>query len=229
MTDAATATTTSQRRLVGFTQAPITKLIPAFRDGLAPIDIRKDLDGGYTVYYDPRAYDHDAVCVILMALGIPLPADAAEQGAAAVRRAAGLAAADIAAHPGCHTVAAPVWGGTVLTIREPAWCVRSHRTAPACGEHPDDITHASDETPAEITLPDGTRMTLFSGWISSNPFSTHQPEPCASIDLPNGVTHEYDARGLAQLAVELRAAAHRVGVLRDRLLDATSTARGVNA
>ncbi|MGW3179924.1 DUF6907 domain-containing protein [Kitasatospora sp. NPDC001119] len=201
--------------------APITKLIPTLRDGLAPIDLGEPVNGVREVHFDPRHFDYDTVNSMLRATGItPAPAiDRVHQAAA--DRARAIITAELAAHPQCPTVDVAVWGNMTLTVPEPAWCTRGHETD-GRGEHPEDITHSSTETDVTVTRPDGAAETLLSGWIASNPYASVDSEPRAAISFSTGDCADYDVPGLAKLAAELRAAAEWVNGLSAQLAAAQS-------
>jgi len=123
------------------------------------------------------------------------------------------ATAEITTHPDRPTVAVSVWGGGTITIPEPAWCNGTHRGS----EHPEDISHASDETTVHVTLPGGESQRLLTGWLLQYPYSRTGSEALAAIELPTGDIADYDAAGLEQLAEELRAAAAFLENLRTQL------------
>ncbi|MGW2539455.1 DUF6907 domain-containing protein [Kitasatospora sp. NPDC001574] len=229
MSDASTLSTTSHRALAGFTSHPAatsaTNLVAALRDGLTPIDITKNDTGSYTVHYDHRVFDRDAVNVILAAVGIPPARPIEEIHAEAAAEVQAIVDAELTARPGCQTADIAVWGGTTMTVPEPSWCTRIHG-ANQLGEHPHDIYHGSSEASIAVSRANGEPETLFSGWIADNPYSDNPAEvgPRAAICFPSGDCEDYDQPGLARLAAELRVASSWVDGLRAQLAAAIEEA-----
>ncbi|KDN84408.1 DUF6907 domain-containing protein [Kitasatospora cheerisanensis] len=198
---------------------PATKLIPTIRQGQPPIAPRRRPDGGYTVEYDKRRFGPDEINEIMHALGIPpaRPISAVYSDATAAAQV--LADAEIAAHPGCAVVEAPVWGDGILTIREPRWCTRPHVAQDGVGEHPQDVYHSTEERFATVSRANGDREDLISAWLSESPFLKDPADrsPCASVCFASGDCEEYDEAGLDRLAHELRAAAAMIDGIRAQL------------
>lgn len=144
----------------------------------------------------------------------PAPGSALQ---AATDRVRTLAATEITAHPDQLTANVRIWGGTSITIPEPAWCTGQHGLNHKHGDHPEDLAHTSAETAVTVTRPSGETETLLSAWIASNPFSSDQPEPRATIALPSGDIEDLDEAGLDRLAAELHSAARFIEQLRNQL------------
>ncbi|MFJ2580001.1 DUF6907 domain-containing protein [Kitasatospora aureofaciens] len=228
MSDASTPTITSHHAPAGFTPTSGTRpthLVAVLREGLTPTEIHKDPDGGYTACYDPRAFDRDAVNVMLDALGIPPSRPIEEIHAEAAAKVQALVDAELAERPGGRTVDVAIWGGGTMTVPEPVWCTREHE-AGAHPEHPQDIYHSSTEVTVNVARPDGTPLALLSGWIADNPYSANAADvgPRGVIWFGSGDCEDYRPAGLDRLAHELRAAAAWVDGLRAQLLDALTEA-----
>lgn len=206
-----------------------TTLTAAAREGLPPLDFRKDTDGGYSAEFDPVRINRDGVNHILHALGIPPSRPIEEIHAESAARAQALVDIELAARPGRPTIDISVWGGTTLTVPEPSWCTRGHEPCPF-GDHPQDIYHQSAETDVQFTQDNGTRITLFSTYISDNPYSADPAHrgPRGVIWFTGFDAHtqdqDYDPDGLHQFARDLLAAALSVEKLRDQLIAARTEA-----
>lgn len=148
------------------------------------------------------------------------PAEASRVNAlkAAAQRVHALAAARLAALAAGHpTVRLNIWGGDTVTEPEPEWCDGRHRADDARGEHPEDISHASAETPLYVTRASGGKEILLSAWLLQYPYSRADFEPRAAVCMPTGDCEDYDSAGLGVLAAKLAAAAAHVAELQQRL------------
>jgi hypothetical protein len=139
---------------------------------------------------------------------------------AAFERVAAIAAAELEAGPQTLTAEVRVWGNRTVTVAEPSWCNGQHGASHANGDHPEDITHASDETALHLTRTTGEKEHLLTGWLISSPYGA-DPKPRAAICHPTGDVDDHDEASLTRLAAELRAAADYIEQLRRQLAEAT--------
>ena len=129
-----------------------------------------------------------------------------------------LAAAGLAANPGGRTARIDVWSGAFLTVLCPGYCTYDHSAdAPM---HPRDTSHCGDELRIGITDADGDRVTILTGHIESEPYSSWGPTARAVLDV-NGDSNEYDLAALDQTIADFEQQVTKLHQLRAQLAEAT--------